>query len=259
MKRRVIRATVQVFKSPTLPLTIFVLFFAFVSMQSPIAAQKTPGTVVISTAQIGSTPVNIESIVTSIVDLLKTYAFQGGIAGIVVGAFLFFGLAYLLVLLYREWKGVDSLNTAQGIIRLFLLLFFALGVIAMLLFSINGVTNWKSISASRLTDKHWAVQLETDDSIEDALKNKKRFQDYFKDIVVMEKRDPESKKTNFYLFNLYSDELDADNGTETAHREYEKLGYGPDVRNSASTKDLSRLCKQFEASEDGTFYRCKNE
>lgn len=193
----------------------------------------------------------MEGIINPIVDLLKIYAFQGGIAGIVVGAFLFLGLVYL-------YKNPSSGSGPDGNFRLFLILFFVLGVLA--LFSgIYGITNWKTISGSRLADKPWAVQLETDDTFEDAAKNEKRFEQLFKDLVIVATRETGSGKPRFYLFNLYSNELDADSGTETAHREWQRLKYPEEYKDSASTKDLKQLCKTFDAAEDGSYFRCNNE
>ncbi len=194
----------------------------------------------------------METIIKGLVDLLKTYAFQGGIAGIAIGAFLLFGLVYLYL------KRNEVITIAYGLIGIFMILFFMLCIAAMILASGYGISNWKQISADRLKDKPWAVQLETDDTIQDALKNKKRFQPEFKDLVIVLRNDKETKKSSFYLFNLYFTEVEADNGTELAHREWQKFGYGEPYKNSAGTKNLYDLCNGFSLSEDGKYYICNN-
>lgn len=185
----------------------------------------------------------MEGIIDPIVDLFKTYVYQGGVSGIVISAF---ALIVLALIVYNRKSNL-------GIILLFVL------CILVLLGSVYSTANWKQISGSRLSDKHWAVQLETDDTIEDALKNKERFEPYFKDLAIMLARDAETGKARFYLFNLYATKMDADNGAETAHREWQALKYPKEYQDSASTEDLNQQCKNIEASEDGRYFICNNE
>lgn len=185
----------------------------------------------------------MEGIIGPIVDLFKAYVYQGGVSGIVISAF---ALIVLALIVYNR-----KFNLA--IVLLFVL------CILVLLGSIYSTANWKQISGSRVSDKHWAVQLETDDTIEDALNNKERFESLFKDLVIVLARDTETRKVRFYLFNLYETKMAADNGTDTAHREWQTLKYPAEYKDSASTKDLNQACKNFEASEDGRYFLCNNE
>lgn len=189
----------------------------------------------------------MEKIINPIVDLLKTYAFQGGIAGIAIGAFLLFGLVYL----YRNPK-------RERVLKLYLIL-FALVCAFAIACSIYGVQNWKQISGSRLTDRQWAVQLETDDTFEEADGNKKRFKSLYHNLVIFLNRSADSDKTRFHLFNLYSTKEEADNGTQVAHEKWRELGYDEEYKDSASTKDLNEFCRKFVASDDGKFFICSNE
>lgn len=187
----------------------------------------------------------MEGIINPIVDLFKTYVYQGGVSGIVISAFV---LVILALIVYKR-----EFNLNLVIILLFVL------CILVLLGSIYSTANWKKISGSRVSDKHWAVQLETDDTIEEALLNKERFEPYFKDLVIMLARDDDTNKARFYLFNLYASKMDADNGMETARREWQKLKYPELYKDSAATKDLNQKCKKIEASEDGRYFLCNNE
>mgnify|MGYP001459999900 CR=1 FL=1 len=189
----------------------------------------------------------MEGIINQVIDLLKTYAFQGGIGGIAIGAFLLFGLVYL-------YKHPEK----EKVLKLFVILFALISVIAMT-FGFYGVSNWKQISANRVSNKDWAVQLQTDNTIEDVLEHKELFEPLFKDLIIVLARDPETSKARFYLFNLYSNRLDADNGVSLAHREWERFGYLEKYKDTAIRTDLKQLCKVIEPSEDGRYFLCNND
>jgi hypothetical protein len=195
----------------------------------------------------------MENIMTGLFDLLKYYAQIGGILGICIGAFMFVGLAILY------FSKENKHTKVYELIRLFLILFFILSALSIFLTGIYGVKNSASIKASRLLDKQWAVQLETDDSLKDAQQNKKRFQPDFSDLIILQKRENNGTEPKFYTFNLYADDMDADAGKNLAHKDWQRFGYGEDVKNSASTKNLTDLCKEFEFVAESNFYKCKNE
>ncbi len=186
-------------------------------------------------------------------DLLKYYATVGGVFGIVIGAFVLFGLIFLLS------RNKNPSTKTDEIIKLFLILFFILSALTTLMFGIYGVKNSNSLKASRLLDKQWAVQLETDDSLKEAQQNIKRFQPDFSDLIVLQKRENNGTQPKFYLFNIYADEMDADVGTNLAHKEWQRFGYDEEFKDSASTKNLTDLCKEFEFVSESNFYKCKNE
>ena len=181
-------------------------------------------------------------------DLLKYYAFEGGIAGIVIGAFLLFGI-YLL-----------NKNSRKGnaTVNLFMILFFLLGALAIG-FGSYGAINSRSIRASRIADKNWSVQLQSDNTPKDALEHKEIFQTDFRDLVVILRTDVEAKTSRFYLFNLYFSKQEADNGTALARREWRKFDYEEKYKDSAETVNLKDLCKSFLLSEDGKYFICSNE
>jgi len=184
----------------------------------------------------------------SLFDLLKYYAFEGGIAGIVIGAFLLFGI-YLLN---------KNLRKTNATVIVFMFLFFLLGALAIGIGSYGAIKSG-NIRASRIADKNWAVQLQTDNTLKDALEHKEIFQTYFKDLVVILRSDIEAKTSRFYLFNLYFSKPEADNGKALAHQEWQKLGYEEIYKDSAETVNLKDLCKSFLPSEDGRYFICSNE
>lgn len=196
---------------------------------------------------------NLVRFMNGLFDLLKYYATTGGVLGIALGAFALFGSVFLLI----RSKNPDT--NADKIIKLFLILFFMLSALSILITGIYGVKNSASLKASRLLDKQWAVQLETDDSLKEAEQNLKRFQPDFSNLIILQKREDNGTRTRFYLFNLYADEMDANVGTNLAHQEYKKFGYPEEFKDSASTKNLTDLCKEFEYVAESNFYKCKNE
>ena len=190
----------------------------------------------------------MENILSGLFDLLKYWAFEGGITGIIIGAILLFGM-YLIS---------KVPNVSDSTLRLFMILLFLSGVLFIIL-GFYGTYNWKSLKASRLLDKPWVVQLETDDTLKAAQEHKKRFQPDFSDLVILQKREDSGTETKFYIFNLYKDDMDANVGKNLAHTEYKKFGYPEGFKDSASTKNLTDLCKEFEFVAESNFYKCKNE